>query len=281
MIIQDHGAQSAVIRQTDHARLAGFFARQWGSSLFSKPEPFESFCLAAEAHDNGWLEWEMFPAVDSATFSPYSFMSIPTEEHIALYQRGLARLIQADPYAGLLACMHCEQLYDHTRATMPGYSSKYVKSADKKPVEAFIESLRLQKLRLKVDLRAQQDLKPFMDDKLLAANAARLEAVDRLSLYFCMGARDAAIIDGVPVDAGDTHADLIVTPEGPDNAFTLAPYPFRRDALEFGVLARYIPKRRYTEDAELQRVLTAAPYSMINFTLRSADTHAGAFSAFA
>ena len=281
MIVQDQGAQLVVIRQTDHARLAGFFARQWGNDLFTKPEPFESFCVAAEEHDNGWLEWELLPSVDPATFLPYTFMSIPTEEHIALYQRGLERLVKADLYAGLLGCMHCEQLYDRTHATIPGYSAKYVKADETKPVNVFMEQLRLQKLRLKVDLRAQPDMKPFVDDKLLTANAQRLEALDRLSLYFCMAPREAAIIEAVPVDNQGNEADLIMTPSEAGDACTLSPYPFRRDPLEFGILARYIPKRRYSDDEELQRTLTLAPYSMNKFTLRSVDTQANSFSAFA
>ena len=52
------------------------------------------------------------------------------------------------------------------------------------------------------------------------------------------------------------------------NEFTLAPYPFRRAPLEFAILARRIPKRRYAEDGELQQVLTGAAYYNIRFTLR-------------
>jgi len=39
--------------------------------------------------------------------------------------------------------------------------------------------------------------------------------------------------------------------------------------LEFAILARRIPKRRYTEDAELQKVVTAASFFNIRFTLRA------------
>ena len=53
MIIQEQGDQLILIRQTDHAMLAGFFARALGNKIFSRPEPFESFCLAAGEHDNG------------------------------------------------------------------------------------------------------------------------------------------------------------------------------------------------------------------------------------
>lgn len=280
MIVQSQDGQLLIIRQTDHALLAGFFARQWGNDLFTRPEPFESFCLAAEEHDNGWREWELVPGIDPATFLPYTFMSIPSEEHMALYERGLARIIGADAYAGLLTCTHIEQLYDHTRATIPGYSAKYVKSCEMKPVNSFIERLRLQKLRLKVDLRAQPDKKTFVDEKLIESNTQRLEAVDRLSLYFCMGPQDVALIEEVPVDDQGSEADLVVTPVD-SNMFSVSPFPFRRDPLEFGILARSIPKRRYSEDSDLQRTLTSAPYSLIKFTLRSAEAQTNSFSAWA
>ena len=53
MILQQDDPM-VVIRQTDHAFLTGFFAREWGNAEFTRPEPFASFCLAAEEHDNGW-----------------------------------------------------------------------------------------------------------------------------------------------------------------------------------------------------------------------------------
>ena len=112
MILQDHGDHLVVIRQTDHATLAGFFAREWGNEVFIRPEPFDSFRLAAAEHDNGWSEWELNPTIDPATFSPYTFMSIPTAEHIEIYKRGIDRIVQEDRYAALLAAVHAAGLYD-------------------------------------------------------------------------------------------------------------------------------------------------------------------------
>src|SRR5580704_17032747 len=88
MIVQEEGDQLILIRQTDHAVLSGFFAREWGNELFRRPEPFESLLLAASEHDNGWRDWELQPKIDPKTRLPYSFMSLPTEEHMQLYQSG-------------------------------------------------------------------------------------------------------------------------------------------------------------------------------------------------
>ena len=268
MIIQDHDDHLVIIRQTDHAVLSGFFARELGNELFSKPEPTESFRLAATEHDNGWDEWELLPRIDPVTFLPYSFMSIPTEEHIALYQRGIERVVKADRYAGLLVSMHCAGLYDRTRATMPGFSAKYVKSQEAPIVTDVLQRLRLQQLRLKVDLRADPAMKDFADEKWLQANAQRLEAVDRLSLYICLAPHEPATIDAVPVDYRGSEVDWDLEPEE-DNAVTLEPYPFRREPLEISILARRIPKRRYADNAEFQKALAQAQFFALKFTLRA------------
>ena len=270
MILQEQGDQLVLIRQTDHAALAGFFAREWGNELFERPEPFESFRLAVSEHDNGWREWELLPQIDPRTRLPYSFMSVPTEDHMQLYQRGIERIVKADRYAGLMVSMHCAGLYDRTRATIPGFSAKYVKSTETELVNGFLQSLKLQQLRLKVDLRADVLTKDYAQEKILEMNARRLEALDRLSLYFCMNSLEDAVIDGVPVDSQGSEVDWEVRPE-PGNIVSISPYPFRRQPLQISILARRIPKRHYTNSLEFQKTLAQAAYAGVTFTLRAGN----------
>ncbi|HMD44059.1 MAG TPA: DUF3891 family protein [Candidatus Acidoferrum sp.] len=268
MILQQQNDPLVVVRQTDHAYLAGFFARELGNEAFEKPEPFDSFCLAAAEHDNGWQEWELAPGVDPKTFAAYSFMTIPTEEHIALYQHGIERVVKADLYAGLLVAGHVAGLYDRAHATMPGYSAKYVKGNEQHLANDFVQRLRLQQLRLKLDLRSDPAKKPFTDEKLIKMNQQRLDALDRLSLYFCMGGNNDIVIEGVPIDEQGGEVDWELRSIG-GYEYSLAPYPFRRDPLQFAILARRIPRMRYTDDVELQKELAAAPFFNLKFTLRS------------
>jgi hypothetical protein len=267
MIVQQHGDPIVVIRQTDHAFLSGFFAREWGNEVFERPEPFASFCLAAAEHDNGWQEWEMLPGVDPKTFAPHTFMTVPTDEHIALYQRGIERAVRADLYTGMLIVGHCMNLYDRARATMPGYSAKYVRSHEQHLAADFVQRLRLQQLRLKVDLRNDPAMRPFTDESRIKANQQRLDVLDRLSLYFCLGEGGDITIEDVPVNE-QSEVDWQLRAVG-ENRYTLYPYPFRREPLEFALLERRIPKRRYMDEGDLQKVLTAAPFYNARFTLRS------------
>jgi hypothetical protein len=271
MILQEQGDQLLVIRQTDHAILSGFLAREWGNELFKRPDLFESFCLAAREHDNGWCEWEQAPQIDPKTRLPYSFMSIPTEEHLALYQRGIDRLAKVDRYAGLLVCMHCAGLYDRARATLPGFSAKYVKSQESQLVNEFLQRLKLQQLRLKTDLRMNPATKSLAEDKSLEKNARLLETLDRLSLYFCLNALEDATIDGVPLNDEGGEVDWELRPTG-NNSVSLAPYPFRRDPLPISILARRVPKRLYGDELDFQRTLARAAYFAVNFTLRAGGT---------
>lgn len=277
MILQQQSDAIIAIRQTDHAFLAGFFAREWGNDRFPRIEPFDSFCLAAAEHDNGWQEWELSPGLDPRTFAPYSFMTVPTVDHISLYQRGIDRVVKADLYAGLLVATHCMGLYDRARATIPGYSAKYVQSVEQHHANDFIQRLRLQQLRMKVDLRNDPATRPFTDEASIKANSLRLDALDRLSLFFCLGASEPTTIDAVPVNNEGKEVDWEVRPSG-NNRYTLDPYPFRRDPLSFAILARRIPKRRYTDEAEFQHVIAAAPFFNICYTLRSRSENDRAYA---
>jgi Protein of unknown function (DUF3891) len=271
MIVQEEGDQLILIRQTDHAVLSGFFAREWGNELFRRPEPFESLLLAASEHDNGWRDWELQPKIDPKTRLPYSFMSLPTEEHMQLYQSGIERVVKSDRYAALLVSMHAAGLYDRTRATIPGFSAKYVKSTEAELVNGFLQGLKLQQLRLKVDLRSDAAIKDRVQDKLLEGNARRLEALDRLSLYFCMSSvPHDATIEGVPVDDHGSEVDWELRTDGP-NDVSLGPYPFRREPLRVSILTRRVAKRLYTDSLDFQKALARAPYTALNFTLRAGD----------
>ncbi len=243
----------------------------------ARPEPFASICLAATEHDNGWQDWEAAPSVDEKTFLPHTFMTIPTVEHISLYQRGIERVVRADLYAGMLVAGHCMSLYDRARATMPGYSAKYVRTHEQHDANDFVQRLRLQQLRLKVDLRANPAMKPFTDERVIKANQQWLDVLDRLSLYFCLGMAEDATIEGVPLNAEGEEADWQLRPQG-NHQFSLDPYPFRRDPLEFSILARRIPRRRYTDDAELEKQLSSAHFFNMKFSLRSKETGGSAFA---
>jgi hypothetical protein len=167
--------------------------------------------------------------------------------------------------------MHASGLYDRARATIPGFSAKYVKSTETELVSGFQQGLKLQQLRLKVDLRADKASKDFVQENVLEGNSRRLEALDRLSLYFCMSSTTHdATIENVPVDDHGSEVDWELRPAGP-NAVSLGPYPFRREPLQVSILVRRVPKRLYNDSFDFQRTLAAAPYTATTFSLHAGD----------
>ncbi len=211
----------------------------------------------------------MQPQIDPKTRLPYSFMSLPTDAHIQLYQRGIERVVKCNRYAGLLVSMHASGLYDRARATIPGFSAKYVKSTETELVSGFLQGLKLQQLRLKVDLRGDEVMKDLVQDKLLESDSRRLEALDRLSLYFCMSsALHDATIENVPVDNQGSEVDWELHPDGP-HMVSLGPYPFRREPLHVSILTRRVPKRLYIDSLDFQKTLARAPYTALTFTLHA------------
>jgi len=153
-----------------------------------------------------------------------------------------------------------------------------VKAQEQHHANDFVQRLRLQQLRLKVDLRNAPATKANTDEKLIKANAQRLDALDRLSLFFCLGALEDTTIEGVPMDDEGREVDWEVRHAG-GNQVTLAPYPFRHDPLQIAILARRIPKRRYTDEAELRKVLTTAAFYNIRFTLRAGASNNRSYTA--
>jgi Protein of unknown function (DUF3891) len=274
MILLEQADHLIVIRQTDHALLSGFLAREWGNEVFARPQLFESFCLAAREHDNGWAEWELTPQLDPKTRLPYTFMSIPTEDHIALYQRGIQRVVQADPYAGLLVILHCAGLYDRTRATLPGFSAKYVKASESRLVNEAFDRLKLQQMRLKSYLRKNPATATLAGEGSLDRTARLLETLDRLSLYFCLRSCEDTTIEAVPADDSGSEIDCELHQEE-SNVVSLAPYPFRRDPLQISILARRVPRRVYGNEADFQKTLAGAAYFAINFTMRAGNAALG------
>jgi len=85
LIIRDKAISCLPYPPDGPAFLAGFLPKDANEEF--RPEPFESFCLATSEHDNGWAEWSCGRRWTEKFAHAVFVMSIPTDEHIALYQR--------------------------------------------------------------------------------------------------------------------------------------------------------------------------------------------------
>jgi len=105
----------------------------------------------------------------------------------------------------------------------------------------------------------------------LQANAQRLEAAGPpLSLFCPFGPLEGATIDAVPADYRGTKWIGSATEETTVRPWS--PIPSAATRWRISILARRIPKRRYADDLDVQKVLAQAPYFGQKFTLRAGGT---------
>jgi hypothetical protein len=268
MIVTNSDGRLLLIRQVDHAELAGNLAENWGNTVFRDLEPAGPLILAAHQHDNGWREWDEMPQVNPATHHPYQFFDMPPAEHLPFYARGVERVAGQDRYAGLLVNMHLVGLYKQRYGIDPDLRAK----PQPPLVQAFIDEnlarLEEDQRRLRADLQADSagGQSPF--DRQLWKNYKLLQVFDRLSLYLCMPPRIARTLGPAPVDDMGQEVELTLTPWSA-GALTVSPYPFRQAPLAVGVTARTVAARDYASDEEFREVYAQVTPTRIEIELRA------------
>src|SRR5437763_10480622 len=111
MLLRQEGRSVLAIPQQSHAWISGQLARVWGNDRFPSPEPWEEVCLAAEQHDIGMAGWDLEPTLNPDTGLPHSFLEMPLEVHLGLWDAAPRRLLVQSRYAALLVSMHGSRLY--------------------------------------------------------------------------------------------------------------------------------------------------------------------------
>jgi hypothetical protein len=268
MILQPRDGRLLLIRQTDHAALAGELAEHWGNREFSAPVPRQALLVAAAHHDDGWLLWEAAPRVDPATRRPYQFTDMPLAEHAAFYRAGISRVLAEAPYAGLLVNMHLAGLYQRRFGTDPDMPVKPRTPEEDQALREILEQLEDQRRTLHGHLPASGVPAPFLDENHLGTNYKLLQVFDRLSLYFCTTPPRESTLGPVPVDYEGHEARLALRPlDG--QTVAVSPYPFDADPLRVGVRASVVPDRPYDGDDDFRAAFAAAPTTELSFVLRA------------
>jgi Protein of unknown function (DUF3891) len=102
-----------LITQPDHAHLAGAIMKRC-VPLAARPRR-DAILLAIREHDNGWIEEDAAPAVNTETGSIFDFVSAPLSVRHAVWPRGVRRLAST-PWAAALVAQHAITVYDRFRS---------------------------------------------------------------------------------------------------------------------------------------------------------------------
>jgi hypothetical protein len=161
VIVRENPDSFVLIKQHDHALVAGEFARRWAS----RPWPLESTLYAIAHHDVAWQGPDAQVRWNEETGHPYSFVDYPPEHKVEAYTEGLDWLEARDPYAACLCSMHYETLLRRFGGS--------------EAEERFVEA----------EARRQERLRAGMSgDELenLENNLGLLRLCDGLSLFVCL-----------------------------------------------------------------------------------------------
>jgi hypothetical protein len=266
MIVQPRDGQLLLIRQPDHAALAGTFARHWGNATFAAPFPSDALVFAADHHDDGWLVWEAAPRVDPATRRPYQFTALPIAEHVNFYRVGIAQVLERNPYAGLLTVMHLAGLYQMRYGTDRHVQPRPLPADEERLKQNFVDELQRQQQSLRHDLPQRGVPPAWLEEKHLWCNYKLLQVFDRLSLYFCVAPPRSSSLEPVPLDYEGGETDLRLRPVS-ERAVAIAPYPFNRDPLPVTLRASLVPDRDYESDEQFRAVFASARLTELRFEL--------------
>jgi hypothetical protein len=276
MIIAESDQHYRMITQNDHGDLAGQFAAHWGNEQFARLKPYQSMVLAAEAHDNGWWDWDVYPAVDDQGI-PLPFTRTPREVRSQFYGKGIDNVIARDLYAGLIVSMHGVGLPQKRYGTMPTmadrqdeFSQRFI--AEREPThEGMIQKLS-----------QMEQYAGLTRHEQIWHNYLMMQVFDRMSLFFC------ANFDLTTVPATGAHTagkgyygpSIKPTPLGPGQEETelklrvidqktvvVEPYPFDQSPFEVSVRGKLIPRITYKSQEEFREVYGKAQRQLFEFTL--------------
>ena len=233
MIIRHEGQGLLAITQPDHARLAGVFAESWRDGAGP------SLVAASHHHDDGWIDWEKAPTIDEQG-RPHDFLTVPTDERVAVYRRGIDILAANDLAAGLLTSLHFRRLLAEGLNALQGDARRIA--------EEFLAEQSAWEAQTRRQLGELEGLE---------ADSRVLSAVDYLSLLLCMR----------PLDELDAASVMAMTLRVEGQRVTLDPYPFEAGELTVTVAARVLAATTFDDDEAYRSALAGAPVRELTWML--------------
>lgn len=241
MLVQHrHDGRLRLVRQHDHALVAGELAGVWRG--LDREPAFLSFDLviATALHDIAWRELDAEPRLDPATGLPYAFHDFPLAEKLVAYARGLDAVSRIHPFAAFLGSLH------------------YASFPDVAEADDFVRAEERRRRELATQLRLEPE-----DEWRLGRQLAFLQLFDTLSIFLCLAPPSAAVEAQPPwVD----EARHLAVPGGgtfhltwvDDEVVHVDPYPFR-ETLELRIPYREVEPSRFDGQEELSRAWAEAP----------------------
>lgn len=250
-----------LVTHVDHAHLAGAFAEKWGNELFPLPEPRERVMRGINAHDDGWAVRDQQPQITRqgkpSAFSvelvgKYSaFEEIDLADYLAVRERAVRMVAEADAYSALLVSMHTYNLLT-ARADRSTIQPQQLPLLD-----AFLTRQLEFQQQLQDRLAAEETSTALVEDHFRL-----LQAMDNLSLLSCVDfQKPASLLHALSLrDCGQVPVEVQSLGQ---RHFRLAPYPFATSPLVFNLPARHVEGKLFTSAEELQSKFNHAARTLL------------------
>lgn len=253
MIRRDDPPDWLLIRQIDHARVAGEIAAVWEIGEADLRPLGDQLFLAVRRHDDGWQTWEAAPEIDPDTGVPRSFTEMPMAVSTAIWTASILACAQDSPWGGLWVSRHfcwlAEQAQQNRRDD-PGELA---------PIAAFLGEQADRQQAWKAE--AARTVGPTDCDRLIETGFRYVQLFDRLSLWLCCARRSQSsemqLPDGRP---------LQLIPQS-DETIVLRPFPLTVERLQLTTVAQRLPAQPLASNAEFQEQLAAANTQMLQWVL--------------
>ena len=260
MIFQQYRNTLLVVRQPDHGRQTGDFAKHWGNEHTPSFTPRTPVIEAGTRHDNGWAEWEERPSFDPATGQPWQFFRLSPHEHVPLYRRGIHEAADYDSYTGLLVSMHGAGLYNDRYGTFR-LAEQHFSAEERALVDEFLAEQALFQQALSERARGREQHTHITTDPEVWYNYRLLQVWDRLSLQYAF--RLAAAGDIGPLPRPNEPDQVLRCTSLGEFLLALDPYPFDDGPLTFPLSARLLPDRPYRNAEEFLEAMSRAPVTAL------------------
>ncbi|HEX3246351.1 MAG TPA: DUF3891 family protein [Chloroflexota bacterium] len=264
MILQRFRGQMMVVRQADHSRQAGDFARHWGNETIAPLTPRDDVMNAATIHDSGWDDMDAHPLLDPETGWPREFRGLSPHYQTPMYRRSVEQATELGAYAGLLVSLHLSGLYNDRFGTAPLPRSW---DADERAVaESFLAEQKSVQLSLATHALGRPMSVDITSEDELWRNYRLLQVWDRLSILYAFRLAAGGEIGPLPLPDG-SETTLRCLPCG-ELSLALDPYPFDESPCAFPLPARLVPDQRHETIESYLEAFDNAPVTILECKAR-------------
>jgi hypothetical protein len=275
MIRKRVGNEFWLIRQTDHAHIAGDIVFQIGNATVQRAEPLEQVVRATQLHDCGWPLHDDRPVLSAQKY-PLDVFEPSRGIALKCWLAGARHAAEIDPYIGLLVSLH--QLALSASSVSGNQPAKYDvqqlrQQFDLNKFQHNVIEL-LEKLRGQCGLQTHKPLRlgigdTWTDDaeEKLKFGFRLLRAADVMSLALCCTKVPQAVTEPLHTRVGGGTIQLQLHRPS-DDVLLVKPWPFTKQQLTLTVPYTPIPARAYADEADLHSTIASATPQTFSVQIR-------------